>query len=234
VHDEILAVVPARAGSKGIPRKNLAHVAGCTLIARACRIGASCPSVAVVVISSDDEEMGEEGLRNGADHFVRRPSELSTDTATAADVWLHAWQEAESRVGREFGVSILLQPTSPTRTVNDVEATVATLRETDAGACLTVSPVPMHFAPEKLLRISSDGSVTPAVQGAVPNQRRQAIKPAYWLNGHCYAIRRYPFHEDRVVVPYGARAVVIRRLVANVDEPQDLTKAAELLANEAG
>ena len=83
----VLAVIPARAGSKGIHRKNLAVVRGLSLIARACLVAGDCERVTSVVISSDDEEMGREGLVHGADIFVRRPAALAADESAAADAW---------------------------------------------------------------------------------------------------------------------------------------------------
>ena len=227
---EILAVVPARAGSKGIHRKNLAVVRGRSLIARACLIAGACKRVDSVVISSDDEEMGREGLAHGADVFVQRPAILATDRTTAADAWCHAWVAAEKELGRTFAVSVLLQPTSPTRTCADVEAAIEAVLASGANSSVTLSPVPKHFSPEKLLAIDSLGHARPFIPGAIPNQRRQDVEDAYWLNGHCYAARREAFMRDRIVITDDAQAVVISRTVANIDEPDDLLQAEEILA----
>jgi len=229
---EVLAVVPARGGSKGILRKNLIKVHGRTLIDYACAIASQCPSVSRAVITSDDTEMGAEGLRSGADHFVERPTNLATDAATGADAWVHAWHDAERKFEKRFDLSVLLQPTSPTRRVEDVEATIQRLVATGATAALTVSPVPRHFSPAKLLWMDDRGQLAPVLADAVPNRRRQDVPPAYWLNGHCYAVRRDPFLRDRVVIPEGAQAVVIDRPVANIDGPEDLQSAEVLLDPE--
>ena len=226
---EVLAVVPARGGSKGIPRKNLTKVHGRTLIDYACSVASQCLTVSRAVITSDDREMGAEGLRAGADYFVERPEDLSTDAATGADAWVHAWLDAEQKFGQLFDLSVLLQPTSPTRRVEDVEATIHRLVATGVSAALTVSPVPKHFSPAKLLWVDDSGELAPVLADAVPNRRRQDVPAAYWLNGHCYAVRRDTFLRDRVVIPRDAQAVVIDRPVANIDGPEDLRSAEELL-----
>lgn len=226
---KVLAVVPARAGSKGIIRKNLAKLHGRTLIDYACSTATQCPSVSRTVITSDDRHMGAEGVRSGADHFVERPECLATDSATGADVWVHAWLAAEQEFGRLFDVSVLLQPTSPTRSIEDVEATIHRLLVTGATAALTVSRAPKHFSPAKLLWMDDDGKLAPVIPDVIPNRRRQDVPNAYWLNGHCYAVTRNPFMRDRVVIPTDAQAVVIDRQVANIDGPEDLRWAERLL-----
>lgn len=226
----ILAVIPARAGSKGIPRKNLRWVGDNTLIGHACQIATRCPSVHRVVVTSDDMEMGQEGLRNGADVFILRPSDLATDNANAADVWRHAWIEAERELDESYDISVLLQPTSPTRTIEDVEETIARLVTTGASAAVTVSPVPKHFAPHKLLQVTDKGTIAPVLPGSIPNIRRQDVPDTYWLNGHCYAARRESFLRDGVVLPDDAVPIVLDRAIANIDEIQDLEEALRLVA----
>lgn len=226
-----LAIVPARAGSKGIVRKNLRRVGDNSLIGHACQVAARCPSVQFVVITSDDEEMGQEGLRNGADYFIVRPTHLATDAATSAEAWQHAWLEAEREFSVSFDISVWLQPTSPLRSVHDVEVTIRELRESGASASLTVSPVPKHFAPLKQMALTESGTIVPFVPSATPNLRRQDVPDTYWLNGHCYAVRRDTFLRDGIVIPADARPVIIRRPVVNIDEPQDLKEADRILSD---
>lgn len=227
---EILAVVPARAGSKGIPRKNLQQIHGRTLIARACATAAACPSVTYVTISSDDPDMGAEGVAHGAHTFIERPPSLAHDEATSADAWQHAWRHAESAQGMRFDVSVWLQPTSPSRTVDDVERTISAVVKGHTGSAVTVSPVPSHFAPEKQLVLTDEGSLAAYVSGGVPNVRRQDLARSYWLNGHCYAARRHPFLEAGVVITPDTAPVVVDRPTVNIDEPFDLELARWMLS----
>jgi CMP-N-acetylneuraminic acid synthetase len=181
-----------------------------------------------VVVTSDDPEMGEEGLRNRADIFIHRPDELATDEANSADVWRHAWVESERQFGERYDISVLLQPTSPTRTIEDVEETIARLVKTGASAAVTVSPVPKHFAPHKLVEITEQGRIAPIFPGMAPNVRRQDVPDAYWLNGHCYAARRDVFMRDALVIPKDAVPIVLDRAIANIDDISDLEEAVRL------
>jgi CMP-N,N'-diacetyllegionaminic acid synthase len=222
-------VIPARGGSKGITRKNLSRINGITLIAHACSVALRCPSVSIVVVSSDDDDMCQEGSAAGAHLSISRPSELATDESPAVETWRHAWISAEDAFETRFEVSVFLQPTSPTRTVADVEATLELLIRTGSRAAITVSPVPKHFAPQKTVNLTSFGEVSPAVAGSIPNARRQDIEPTYWLNGHCYAARRESIVSDGVVIPNETVALVIDRPIANIDEPADLELARRLM-----
>src|SRR5687767_8473706 len=151
---KILAVVPARGGSKGIPRKNLQPVGGISLVGRAAQVIAQLPWVDAALLSTDDDEIAAEALRHGLPAPFRRPSELSGDRANSIDMWCHAWLEAEKHHSQTFDVSILLEPTSPLRTPQDVERTVLAMIEGQRGAAVTVSRTPAHFTPHKTLTIS--------------------------------------------------------------------------------
>ena len=112
---KVLAVVPARGGSKGIPRKNLCKVGGMSLIAHAARTARALDWIDRAVLSTDDEEMADEGRRHGLEVPFLRPAELASDTASGVDVWRHAWLESERHYGCRFDLSVLLQPTTPLR-----------------------------------------------------------------------------------------------------------------------
>lgn len=210
------------------------QVAGRTLIAWACSVAANTPGVAHVAVSTDDKAMGTEALAHGAHEVIQRPTALATDEATAADTWQHAWRHAESTQSTQFDVSVWLQPTSPTRTVDDIERTIARLTTTSANSCVTVSPVPGHFAPAKQLTVTEDGRLSPLVPGRTPNSRRQQLDTTYWLNGHCYAARREPFLTDGVVITADAVPIIIERPTANIDDHHDLDFARWLLGNNHG
>lgn len=110
----VLAVVPARGGSKGIPRKNLRTIGGRSLVAHADWIDAA-------VFSTDDAEIAEEGRHNGLKVSFMRPPRLAHDRAGSIAVWRHAWLASESHFGARFDLSVLLEPTSPMRRPEDVE-----------------------------------------------------------------------------------------------------------------
>jgi CMP-N-acetylneuraminic acid synthetase len=194
----VLAVVPARGGSKGVPRKNIAAIGGRSLIARAADVIEALPWIDAALITTDDPDFADEARRHGLDAPFLRPPELATDTAGAVDVWIHAWLAAEARQGRRFDASLYLQPTSPFRTPAQVEATLSAMMAGGRAAACTVSRVPGHYTPQKiLLRDDAGGLSYFAVDGA-QHKNRQSI-PAYWYrNGYCYAAlrrRRQPPHH---------------------------------------
>lgn len=228
----VLAVVPARGGSRGIPRKNLAVVGGASLIARAARVALAAPSVTHAVLSTDDEEMAEEGRRAGLAVPFLRPAELAGDLATGVDAWRHAWLASEEALGLRFERSVLLEPSSPLRRVEDVEGTLAALASGPHRAAATVSRTPAHFTPHKTLVVDAAGHLAPLLDPASSPSLRQLIPPQYHRNGLCYAALRSTVVDERTTVERDCLAVLVDRPVVNVDEPFDLELAEWLAERE--
>ena len=118
----ILAVIPARGGSKGITRKNLKNISGKTLIQHAYDVTTALPWIDATVLSSEDNEIIEHGLSLGITMPYRRPNELANDHAKSIDAWQHAWIACEKYYKKKFDISILLEPTSPMRTSEDINS----------------------------------------------------------------------------------------------------------------
>jgi CMP-N,N'-diacetyllegionaminic acid synthase len=228
----ILAVVPARGGSKGIPRKNLQRVAGLSLVARAARVALSLDWIDAAIISTDDLEMAEEGRRHGLDAPFMRPGDLAGDTALGIDVWRHAWIEAEKHYNRRFDLSVKLEPTSPLRRPEDVELTVRTVIEGGYPAAATVSPTPAHYSPHKTLTVSENGIIGFYLEDGAKFCLRQSIPQYYHRNGICYAAIRRHVVDQHMIVDRDAAAVIIERPVVNIDEPFELELAEWLLNRE--
>jgi CMP-N-acetylneuraminic acid synthetase len=228
----ILAVVPARGGSKAIPRKNLCLVGGLSLVARAGEVAASLPWIDARVLSTDDEEIAQEGRAHGLDVPFMRPDELAGDLATSIDMWRHAWLASEEHYGQRFDVSILLEPTSPLRRAEDLTATVTALLEGDHKAAATVSPAPAHFTPHKCLTVS-DGRIGFYHAEGAKHSIRQTIPDYYFRNGICYALRRRTLMEEGTILGNDCAAVIIERPIVNIDEPFDLELAEFLLKRES-
>jgi CMP-N-acetylneuraminic acid synthetase len=225
----VLAVVPARGGSKGIPRKNLQQVGGLSLVGRAGALAAQLPWLDAAVISTDDEEIAEEAERHGLARPFLRPDELASDTASSVEVWRHAWLEAERHYGVRFDVSILLEPTSPLRTVQDVEAVVRAVVEDGHAAAATVSPTPAHFTPHKTLLLAADGTISFYLDNGARFANRHLIPRYFHRNGLCYAVRRQTLVDANHIIEQDCFAVVVNRPVVNIDEPFELEMAEWLL-----
>jgi CMP-N,N'-diacetyllegionaminic acid synthase len=229
----VLAVVPARGGSKGIPRKNLREVAGLSLVARAAAAASVLPAIDARVLSTDDPEIAREGSRHGLDVPFMRPPELSSDTAGSADMWRHAWLAAEEHYRRQFDVSVLLEPTSPMRRPEDIERTLAALLDSGLGAAATVSPTPAHYTPHKTLTVNEAGRLGFYLEGGARHSRRQSIPQYYHRNGLCYATTREQLVERGLIIDENAVAVIVERHVVNIDELFELDLAEWLLQREA-
>ncbi len=221
----VLAVVPARGGSKGIPRKNLCRVGGLSLIAHAAQTAASLPWLDAAVLSTDDEEMAEEGRRSGLGVPFLRPPELATDAAGSVEMWQHAWLESERHFGRRFDVSILLQPTTPIRRGEDVERTALAVIRDGHRAATTVSATPGHFAPEKCLTMDGEGRLCFYHGEGAAHSRRQTIPSYCYRNGLCYAVNRETLVDDGHIVEDDCAGVVVEGYVVNIDEPIELELA---------
>jgi len=221
----VLAVVPARGGSKGIPRKNLAELGGVSLVRRAVELTLSLLWIDMTVLSTDDEEIAEEGRKAGIEVPSLRPDELAADLASGYSVWRHAHLDAEARTGRVYDLSVLIQPTSPFRTAEDVEACVDLVVGNAFDSAVTISPTPAHFSPEKTMTLTSFGGVRPYLPADQFQPTRQLIPTYYHLNGICYAARRDVIINREHVFGDRTGAVVIERSMVNIDDPFDLELA---------
>lgn len=227
----VLAVVPARGGSKGLPRKNLALIDGHPLVGHAIRAARACPLLTRIVLSSEDEAVCEVAREYGADVPFIRPSDLAGDEAKSIDVTLHALEFVEQEEGRSYDAVCLLEPTSPLRTSEDVTAAVKLLSDSGADAVISVYRIETPH-PFKTLEIV-DGHLRPFLPQWRPNLLRQELPPVYAVNGAVYCVRRAALTRDRsfwgqCAAPYvmpGIRSI-------NIDTEIDLEFAEFLLKKQ--
>jgi CMP-N-acetylneuraminic acid synthetase len=227
----ILAVIPARGGSKGILRKNLRHINGRSLIAHASDCVSQLSWIDAVILSSDDEEICKHARNLNIDVPFIRPPEFSTDNAKSIDVWKHAWLYCENHYNKKFDISVLLEPTSPMRTPEDITNAVNLLIEKNVFSVASVSKTPGHYTPQKTLKISDAGFIDPYLEGGIKYSIRQQIPDYYHRNGICYATTRESLVDNHNLMEQQCIALVIDRPVVNIDEEIDL-KLAEILLNE--
>jgi len=229
---KVLAVVPARGGSKSIPRKNLYKVGGISLVGRAAQAAKTLPWVDEAILSTDDPDISAEGLAYGLDVPFMRPPELAGDLVPSVKTWQHAWISAEQFYGIQFEISILLEPTSPLRRPSDVERTVTALLEGDHLAAATLSKSPGHFTPHKCLTVDSAGIIGFYLKEGPQFTLRQKIPAYYYRNGACYAVKRENLLVKGQILEERCAAVVIERPLVNIDDPFDLELAEFLLRRE--
>ncbi len=222
---KILAVIPARGGSKSIPRKNLCQIAGVSLVGHAAEVAKALEWIDRTVLSTDDEEIAREGRTYGLEVPFRRPVELASDTARSHDVWRHAWLTSEAHFREQYNISVLLEPTSPLRRPEDITLTVEALLKSNCDAAATVSRAPAHFTPHKCLTLDENGIIGFYHQNGRQFSLRQKIPAYYFRNGICYALKRSTLLEKGVIIEENCKAVVIERRVVNIDDEHELEYA---------
>lgn len=216
----VVAVIPARAGSQGIPGKNLAPVAGRSLVARAVHAAVAARRVDAVYVSTDGEGIAAEAERAGA-RVIDRPADLAGHTASSEAALLHAL-EVLAADGVHPEVLLFLQATSPFIDPRDLDAAVE--RVLGGGADVVFSATASHAFH---WRVAADGSAVAVGHDASVRPRRQDREPEYRETGAFYALRADGFREARHRF-FGRveLAEVEPRGAIDVDEPADLLTAA--------
>ena len=195
----LLAVIPARGGSKGLPGKNLRPFAGLPLIAHSILFAKLCPQISRCLVSTDSTEIAETAKRFGAEAPFVRPAQLAQDTSPLWPVLQHALAWAERQDGTPYDALLLLDPTSPAREPSDVRGAVAQLRErTDADGVIGVSQPEFHPIWHCVIEQEGGWMADLHPEGA-SYVRRQDLPKVFRINGSLY-LWRTPFvrsQEDR-------------------------------------
>lgn len=217
----VLALIPARAGSKRMPGKNVAPFAGRPLIQWTAAAAAASRFVDRVVVSSDCPEAISAAVAAGAEAPFVRPSALAQDDTGSADVVAHALEAMD----RPFDIVVLLQPTSPLRTAEDIDALVQLLVERRAPAALFVSAVNKPLA--WIRTLAASGELAPVADAwPQPGAGARLVRP----NGAGYAVWAQRFAAERDFAPEGALGLELPAARAfDIDTPEDF-EIAEAVA----
>jgi CMP-N-acetylneuraminic acid synthetase len=230
----VVAIVPARGGSKGLPRKNLRPLAGHPLLAWTIAAARAAASVNMVLLSTDDEEIAEVGRGLGAEVPFLRPGELARDDTPDLPVFEHALRWLERERGWLPELVVQLRPTSPFRPVGMVDEAVALLRAHAGADSLRAVTSPTQ-TPYKMWRL--EGRLLAPLLGSIEEERfnapRQQLPPVYWQTGHIDVMRPETIREQRSmtgrrVVPF----VVDPRYAIDIDTLDQLELAEWLLARD--
>lgn len=224
---KVLAVIPARGGSKGVVRKNLREVGGKPLIAWTIEAALASEYVDRAILSSEDAEIMAEAERWGLDVPFTRPEELAQDNISGLDVFGHALSVLP---GYDYGV--LLQPTSPLRTAQDIDGCIRLLHETGAETTLTVaepekSPYWMYVERE-------DGTLRPLIDTDFAVRQRQDVPRVLAPNGAVYVAQVDYFLLHGVFKSPAMRGYIMpRERSLDIDEEFDIKLCEWLLARAA-
>jgi CMP-N-acetylneuraminic acid synthetase len=230
---EVLAVIPARGGSKGIPGKNLQTLGGRPLIAYSCEAALAARQVTRAIVSTDDAEIGEVARRFGVQVPFLRPARLAGDETPMLDVVQHVLAELDRTEAYAPDVVVLLQPTSPLRTAAHVDAAVEELKVSGADSVVTVVAVPHLFNPTTVLRVEH-GRLVPFLASAQRATRRQDKPRVFARNGPAVLAARTAVVKGGSLYGSDSRPILMSAEESvDIDEPFDLELAEWLLARRA-
>lgn len=228
---KVLALIPARGGSKRLPGKNLMPLGGKPLIAWSIDVVRDLSGVVDVLVSTDDPVIAQAADGMGALVPWLRPAELATDTASSVDVALHALDWYEAEYGVVDGL-MLLQPTSPLRTRQTVESGIALFQTGQGRAVVGVAPAATH--PMWALKLL-DGGLQPWVSQEALRTRSQDLPEAYAITGAFYLLSPQVLRKERSFYPLGAQPLVQNgeRESVDIDTEEDYVLAQALLSLQA-
>jgi len=212
---KVLAVVPARSGSKGFPNKNIAKIKGKTLIELAVKVAMDCSIINDVYISTDSKEYEDIAILAGAKSHELRPKELANDTAKSIDVIIDLINKLE----KEYDYLVLLQPTSPIRKAEDIENMLKNIIENKADASVSVYELEEPH-PYKLKSITEDGFVKPFVEGTTSEIPRQLLPKVYALNGAIYVTKVNAILNKKTFLPEKTLSYIMEENI-NIDSEED-------------
>lgn len=217
----VLALIPARGGSKGVPRKNVRMVGGKPLIAWTIEAARNSSFIDAVVVSTDDAEIAAIACAHGAEIPFMRGLDLSSDTARSIDVALDAIERCPG-----YQWVVLLQPTSPLRNARDIDQALSLCINSKSTSCVSLTEVEAH--PDWMFTLGNDSTLTPYAIGSLAT-RRQDLPSVYTLNGAIYVADTDWLVKNRSFIGPGTIGYEMpRERSLDIDEEMDF-KMLELL-----
>jgi len=217
----ILGVIPARGGSKEIPRKNLLKFGDQSLIQLAFASANKSKLLTRFLLSSDDDEIIKEGKKVGCPVHFKRPLELATDEASTFSVLKHAvaWLEDNEQWRPE--IIVILQPTTPFRKASHIDGVLKLLIKTNADAVITIRKP--DYPPHWMLRLDKEKKITNLIQGGNQYMRRQDAPVTYQPAGMVYAFKTQLLYEIDSLFPFkDTRGYLVQKEDAiNIDTYND-------------
>ena len=226
---KVLGVIPARGGSKSVPRKNIQLLAGIPLIAHTIRSAQESRRLTHFLTSTDDKEIADVAAQAGS-AVLMRPTDLAQDETPMPPVLLHALDEEEKQ-GRAYDVVVLLQPTCPLRRGTEIDGALDHLEAQGADVVISVYQV-SDAHPARMYHLRDNRLSPVAPQWEMAN--RQVLPPVYHRNGVIYAARVPVFRQKKTFYVHNAAPFVMpKESAVNIDDPLDL-KFAAMILSESG
>lgn len=225
---EIIGIIPARGGSKGIPRKNIKLLNGIPLIVYTIKSALNCKLLTDVVVTTDDEEIRKIAQEGGAKAPFLRPPELAKDNSLAIPTIKHALLEMEKIENKKYDYVVMLQPTAPLKTSEDIENALKLLIEKGADGIISVVDVD-NWHPMKMKKFVGDRLVD-YEKPPMENPPRQILPKVYMVNGAIYGTKRDVFVEKETFQGnYCLGYIMPKERSVNIDDEIDFIVAEYLL-----
>lgn len=232
---EVLALIPARGGSKSIPRKNIKVFAGYPLIAYSIAAGLAAKTITRTIVSTDDAEIAELARSYGAETPFLRPAEYSQDNTPDLPVFQHALHWLAQHEGYQPTVVVQLRPTSPFRRIWHIDTAVQQLLEHPEADSVRTVCIPFQN-PYKMWRIGSDGYMQPlgwelGIPGEPFNSPRQSLPEVYWQTGYVDAAwSRTILDKNSMTGDHILPLVIDPSEWIDIDAPEDWKRSEKLLS----
>lgn len=226
------ALIPARGGSKGIPRKNLAYLGNHPLLAWAIAAAQKSGEFEDIVLTSNDHEILDIGRRYGATTLMLRPESISQDDTKQIEVIKHAFQELEN-IGKKFEHVVLFQPTSPFRPPNLVADAISAHKL--SGFCSVISVTNVTYLHDSTLYGGNLNNLrSRESENASRGTLRQTFPKNFWRNGALYVLNRRDVINDSLYSKKIVGVEIVNELAINIDDPLDLEAARNFLETSNG
>lgn len=218
--NRILAIIPARGGSKGIPHKNIIDLCGKPLISYSVEAAKNSRYIDYILVSTDDDEIAKFAMEYGAKVPFFRPAELATDTSSTTEAIVHAIRGLES-IGERFDDMILLQPTSPLRTTEDIDFAIEKYYQNGRSSLVSVSEVDDH----PILVRSIENDILKPLLNVSSDCRRQDMPKYYRVNGCIYINKISDINEKSSFNDNSIPYIMEKSHSVDIDELSDLALA---------
>lgn len=201
---KVLAIIPARGGSKGLPGKNIKPLCGKPLIAYTIEAALAAKSVERVILTTDDESIATAARKYGVEVPFMRPTELAQDDSSAVDVYRYTLERLNKGCSAAYDEFVVLQPTSPLRTASDIDAAIDLFRSRKADSVISVCEA--DHPPIWAKKIDGEGVLRDYFTESSGVKNRQKIPVAFMPNGAIYVLKsmlldRGTYYSDRTF-PY--------------------------------
>ncbi len=224
----MIAIIPARGGSKGLPGKNIRLLAGKPLIAYTIEAAIKSKNISRVIVSTDCPEIAEIAVQYGAENPFLRPSYLATDNSLAVDTYLYTIQELEKKEGIGINEIAILLPTAPLRNSDDIDSAIKLFYEKNADSvisyCQEFHPISWHK------HVNDEGKLISIFDGNLKN--RQEEKTTYFPNGSIYIFKKSTLQNKVYYTDNSYAYIMDRKSSVDIDNLDDFEYAEFLINNK--